>query len=94
MLLHLIRVEHHFECLEELSPIDHSVRVVIDRPYSLKALCLGNDGIDADAPEEIVEEEGHFMDVEGAVAIGVVLVEDRLDIVFDHFVLKRTALHH
>ena len=94
MLLHLIRAEHHFECLEELSPIDHSVGVVIDRPYSLKALCLRDDGIDADAPEEIVEEEGHLSNVEGAVAIGVVLVEDRLDVVFDHFVLKRTALHH
>jgi len=51
-------------------------------------LCLGDDSIDADTSEEVIEEHGHFLDVKGTVAICIVFVEDRLNVIFDHLVLK------
>ena len=81
-------IEHHFEGIEEFLFINSTIKVLIDGPDGLETLLLVNGRIHAKLFEEIIEEVSEFVFVEGAGSVGIVLVEDLLDVVPKHFILQ------
>ncbi len=82
-----LRVEHEFECFEELSSINHSIAVIINRLDGFQGLRFSYYCIDVEAFKEVVEELSHFVNIQGSVFIGIVFVEDCLDVGLKHFIL-------
>ena len=89
-----ILTEHFLESSEQLFLVDCSIAIGIDGLDGLERLRLCHNSWDLKCLEEIIEEEGHFVDVEGSTAIGVVFVEDGLDVVAEHLLLKGLGLQH
>lgn len=90
----MILIEHFLKSSKQLFLIDCTITIGIDRLDSLKRLSLSDNSWYLKCLEEIIEEEGHLVDVEGAAAICVVFVEDCLDVVFEHLLLKGLGLQH
>lgn len=90
----MILVEHFLKSSKQLFLIDCAITIGIDRLDSLQRLSLSDNSWYLKCLEEIIEEEGHLVDVEGAAAICVVFVEDCLDVVFEHLLLKGLGLQH
>ena len=58
-----ILTEHFLESSEQLFLVDCSIAIGVDGLDGLERLCFGHNSWDLKCLEEIIEEEGHFVDI-------------------------------